>query len=631
MRAGVMILCFMAAWTGTAAADEPLPAPAPDLVERTRGAWLDIYAEWLETRDGRAVAVDPGPAFCVGTDGIVVIDQNVVAGSLHQFATIRGRGPFAARTRAFDAVSGLAAIQVNPKALEGVRCLQGAGEDAAPLARGTVLFVLGPADAVPTALRLAEVTRDALSFAGGLQGAFLAGSPLVDGNGLLRGVLVAGTAGGTIGRAHAEGGLTGLAHRRRATRAIPLASALTPVDQARQQRDAGKPIPPARPVVRISEDVFPNPVRAEPGVSVADLELYVAKTNEASVEFLTPASLAAYLTNGILTYSPGRSFFGFLRHREMWEPMVVVQQAPQLTPTGGASSDLEESHGTITIERSGERFEPFDSFVDCFEDSMAIEKDPEQAELRKVKGCRTFYLFPPRAFAVGADVVVRVTQDEEGKTTAVPVRPETQARIAADFAPWQAAAFKSGQTAASDAEVVLVPVPGVPYAMNRWGDTRLQVFTAEGYTYFATRLKRNGATVISIPLVLMKWGPTIVFGLLYIGRDEISFEPFGDPKAKGLSFTAPRASLTFSTSSWPRLHVKAAGKKWGFDPFVSGMRKLSVGEVFFGTAMKKARTAAVQMSAKLLGDFDRALRAFDEPELLQDLPAERVSSVPAGE
>ena len=56
-----------------------------------------------------------------------------------------------------------------------------------------------------------------------------------------------------------------------------------------------------------------------------------------------------------------------------------------------------------------------------------------------------------------------------------------------------------------------------------------------------------------------------------------------------------------------------------------------MGEFLFGAAMKKARTDAVQMSAKLLGDFDRALRAFDEPELLKELPAERVSSVPAGE
>jgi hypothetical protein len=620
MFAGALALLGTTAWTGSAAGDGPIPAPPTELVERTRGAWIDIYTEWLGTRDGRGVAVDPSPAFCLGTDGFVAIDQNPVAGSLHQFATIRGRGPFAARLRAFDPGSGLAAIQINPKTLEGARCLQSAGADAAPLAQGDVLFALGPAGAQPVALRVKKVTQDALIFVGGVQETLLAGSPLVDANGLLRGVLVAGTKGGTIGREHATGALAGLAHRRRASQAIPLAPALALVEQVRKQREEGKPMPPASPIVRVSEGVFPNTLRTEPAVSAEDLALYTAKTDDAGVEFLTPTSLAAQAQR-LPIYFPGRRFFCFGRHVEMWEPMVVVQQAPQFVETGATGYSFLKSQGTITVMRGDERIDPFDSFVDCLEDSIGMETEPGTYALRKVKGCRTFYLFPPTAFAPGAEVVVLVPLDKAEKTARVPVRPETQERIAADFAPWQAAAGKSAEEPTSDAELVLVPTPGVPYAMNYWGDPRLQIFTPEAYTYFATRSQRDGATVISVPLILMKWGPTMAFGFLVIGRDEISFEPVGDPKAEGFSFMASRASVTFSTSFWPRLEIKAGGKSWNFDPVVSGMRKLSIGEILFGAAMKEAKTASVRMSAWLLGDFDRALRAFDEPELLKDITA----------
>jgi len=127
-----------------------------------------------------------------------------------------------------------------------------------------------------------------------------------------------------------------------------------------------------------------------------------------------------------------------------------------------------------------------------------------------VKGCRTFYLFPPRALAPGAAVVVHVALDREGKTAAVPVRP------------------------------------------------------------------------------------------------------------------LPRTGVTAETTGAPGLRLRAGDKTWSFRPLF-GIAPTAGMPIPSGSAMKEAWAAAVDLAARLLGDFDQALRAFDAPELLQDMPVRRTA------
>jgi hypothetical protein len=623
MRAIALAACCAASWSVAAAAGEPLPVPPSDLVERTRGAWIDVYRSWLERPEGNALPVDPGPAFCVGADGFAVVDQNAVAGSVHLFATILGRGPFAARARAFDPASGIAAIQINPKALEGVRCLPRAGEDAPPVAAGDVLFALGPAGAEPVALRVKKISPAELSFADGLQGTFLAGSPLVDAGGLLRGVLVAGAAGGTIGREKATGSFAGLTKWRHATVAIPVAAALTLVDQVKQQQAAGMPVPPPDPVVQVSAEVFPRPLRRAAGPTAEELALYSATAGDVSVEFLTPSSLEALQANDEYAYAPGRTFFLWMGHTQMWEPMVVVQQSPRLDGTSGSK----ESEASIAVERGGERIEPYDSFADLFENYVTIESEPGTYDSRTVRGRRTFYLFPPGAFAPGADVTVRVTENQQGKTRVVPVRPETQARIAADFAPWEAAvreAASAPPAPSQDAVVAPVPAIGVPYATRSLGNPELRVTKPAGWTFVVTLRQRAGKPVIRIPVVNERyrpWTPVSVPGFLYVGRDEISFEPVktagADPK---YAFTLRRADLAVSTTVSRALRIKGDGQKWLFRPGLEVTQKVTLGDVF-GSTFSEAQSTSVEFAVTLLGDFDQALRAFESPEVLAKPPA----------
>lgn len=605
------------------AAAAPQAAPPPDLAERTRGPWIDVYRSWVELPGGGAMPVDPGPVFCVGTAGFAVIDQNAVADSLHLFATIRLRGPFAVRVRAFDPRAALAAIQLDPATLEGTPCLQLPGADVAPLAAGDVLFALGPGGADATPLRVKKVSADALTFARGLQGTFLAGSPLVDANGLLRGVLVAGTAGGAIGREKATGPLAGLAKRRHATSAVPIEVVLTLVDRIRKQQEAGMPAPPPDPVVRASREVFPRSMRRAAEVTAGDLALYSATSDELTLEFLTPPSLEAQQAAGTYGYAAGRTFFRWPAHTQMWEPMVVVQPSPHLdgTPTPSAAS--------VVVERGGERIEPYDSFVEHFEDDVPIETAPGTYSPRAMRGTRIFHLFPPEAFTPGAEVVVRLALDRDGKAVVVPVRPETLARIAADFAPWRAAVaeIESPRPVNSTAprpEAVVTPAPplGTPYATIGEGHAQLRITQPVGCSFVVTRLERDGKTVFQVPVTLETYGLFLAAraGDLYIGREEISFEPSGAPAADKHVVTIPRAGLALSITDRPRLRIQAGKKRWLFDAVFHVTQRLTLGEVF-GAPLKEARAAAVELTAKLLGDFDLALRAFDDPGLLESMPS----------
>ena len=120
-------------------------------------------------------------------------------------------------------------------------------------------------------------------------------------------------------------------------------------------------------------------------------------------------------------------------------------------------------------------------------------------------------------------------------------------------------------------------------------------------------------------------------GFFDVGRDEISFEPL-DPAAKKYSFRVSRAGLTSSISTFPRLHVEAAGKKWIFQPAFVFTQTPTMGEVF-GTGLKEARGGAAELAAKFLGDFDRALAAFDTPGILEGMPGPRVpgDTLPPGD
>jgi hypothetical protein len=616
----LMAVLSLASMRGVAAAGaSPPPALPPELAARTRGTWIDVYRDWIGLADGTAMAVDPGPAFCVGTDGIALIDQNAVAGSAYLFVTIRGHGPFAARARAFDSTSALAAIQFHPAVLDGTTCLQPPADDVAPVAAGDVLFALGPAGAAATPLRVKRVTPDELSFTGGLQGTFLAGSPLVDADGRLRGVLVAGAAGGLIGRDRATGPLTGLAKRRHATIAVPLSAALGLVDQIKQRQKEGMPTPPPESVARISRGVFPPALREAAGVTSDDLSLYSASAEGLRFELLTPPSLAAQQALGTYTYTLGKTFFLWPEHTPMWEPMVVVQRSPNLEGSSGSKE------ATVVIERGGDRFDPVDSFRECFSGYVYVETAPGSDTSRKVRGCRTFHLFPPEAFAPGADVVVRATFNEDGKVVAVPVRPETQARIAADFVPWRAA-LREGATAvpAPDTVVASSPPLGVVHATVGDGNAQLRISTPSDWSFVVTRLRRDGKLEIRIPVTRVWYGffPGAESGFLHIGRDEVSFDPAMPTAAASRAFTVPHADLRLSFTGWPRLRVASGKKHWLFEAAFLVTQPVTIGDAF-RAPLKEAQVAALELTARLLGDFDLALRAFDTPEILESMPTPR--------
>jgi hypothetical protein len=615
---------------------------AGGLAEQTREAWIEIYTSWLELPDGNALPVEPGPAFCVGRDGFAVVDQNAVAGSVHLFATIRGRGPYAARARGLDPKAGIAAIQLHPDALAGIECLVPAPDDAAPLREGDVLYAAGPRGAEPVALRVKRATAEAIAFHDALPETILAGSPLVDGAGALRGVLVAGAHGGKIGREHATGALAGLAARRHANVAIPLAAAMTLIVQVRKQQADGMPSPPRVPVVSASENVFPRALRRSTGLTPEDLQLFAATKGDATVEFLTPPSVEMRHALTGFSYAPGKSFFRWTAHTQMWEPMVAVQEAPKFewtagsnaaavfmvifampialgggNPTFTASYTFPRSRASISIERGGVRIAAADAFLDCFEDAMPVEKEPGHDVFRKVRGCRAFYLFHPGAFAPGADVTVRIEDASKGTSVDVPVRPETQARIAADFAPWEAALHEGAETIASPSAVIRPPPPpGVPYATRSLGNAELRLTTAAGYTTVAT-LVQGSDPVIRIPFVCVKLGlsPLVAPGFVCGRRDTISFEPSAGGAAAKQGFTVPRAETAVTTTSWPRLHVRVHGKTRKLNPVVTPPQG-SPSTYAFDPARKEAGILAAQFATALLGDFDRAVAAFERPEIL---------------
>ncbi len=633
MRAVTAILgCLGAA--GQAPAREPLPAPPSGLVERTRDAWIDIYRSWVERPDGGAIPVDPGPAFCLGGDGLLLADQNAVAGSLHLFATIRGRGPFPARARVFDPRSGLAAIEIHPGAAEGVPCLRAAGEEAIPIAKGDVLYALGPPGAGPVPLKVSRASPGSLHFSGGIEATFLAGSPLVDSSGRLRGVLVARASGGRIGRDQATGPLAGLARRRRASGAIPLAPVLALAEQLKGERHDGVPAPPAEPVVRASEGVFPRSLRGAAGVRDEDLPLYSAGSGEAAVEFLTPASLEAQEALLKFAYAPGRTFFRWPAHAGMWEPMIVVQQSPRVDPAAG--SVFPKSGGTLGVERGAERFGPVDSFRDCMDDGVVLETGPGTYESRKVKGCRTSYLFPPEAFAPGAEVAVRLEPGPEDAGVAVPVRPETLSRIAADFSPWKSALGGSSAAEAPGRSPVdlVAPLPalGVPYATRSLGNAGLRITRPAGCSFAATRVDRSGKPAIRIPVIQWKksfLAVAIIPGFLYAGRDVFSFEPVLDERTRQDAFTLSRAKAAVSVTGSGKLRIKADGKKRLFFFRLEAPEGLPGG--VFGSAFSECQKAAGELAGALLDDFDRALQAFDEPGILGIKPPEPPRVPPAPE
>jgi hypothetical protein len=618
-QALVAVLSVAAVWSVAAAGAAPPPAPPPELAARTRGAWIDVYRDWIGLAGGAAMAVDPGPAFCVGTDGIALVDQNAVAETAYLFVTIGGHGPFAARARAFDPRSALAAIQFHPAILDGKPCLELPADDVAPVAPGDELYALGPAGAAATPLRVKRVTPEELSFVGGLQGTFLAGSPLVDADGRLRGVLVAGAAGGLIGRERATGALAGLAKRRHATIAVPLSAASGLIDGIKQREKQGMPVPPRESVARLSRGVFPPALREAAGVTTAELSLYSASTEGLRLELLTPPSLAAQQALGTYAYTVGKTFFRWPAHEGMWEPMVVVQPSPDLEGSSGPKE------ATAVVERGGERFDPFDSFRECFVDYVTIETEPGSTTRRKVRGCGTFHLFPPEVFVPGADVVVRMTFTESGRTVAVPVRPETQARIAADFAPWSAALREGATTApAPDTVVAISPPLGAVYATVGEGHAQLRITTPSGTSFVATRLRRDGKPEILIPVTRVWQGffPEAESGFLRIGRDEISFDPVWPTAAASHAFTIPREGLRLSFTGWPRLRVASGKKHWLFDAAFLVAQPVTIGDAF-RAPLKETQVGALELTARLLGDFDRALRAFDTPEILETMPSPR--------
>lgn len=547
---------FVAAWFLAATA----AAPSDPRLDAARVA---VFQDWVEHGPDEVVPKATVPAFCVGDEGWILVDEAVVLEPVELFAGVEERGPFAASLRARDDATGLALLHVAPETLAGRTCLE--------LSSGTT---------PPTSPPLA------------------AGTPVLDGTGRWVGVGVAGDSKRRLGT-DATGEWVGQDDRRRAIKVAGLEAVERLIAQGRDAIARGAPIPPAEPVTVGSSRVFPRSLRGRAAPPPDALARYEATSDQGlRLELLTPASLETLSRIDDGVYPPRGEFFRWEDHVAMWEPAVAVQVAPEFHWTGGSRASAVAAtlffipavlgggppptfRATWTsgkepiefrLERAGVAVPPSDARESCFDGPMRIATPGhDHPDPRVVRGCRTVALFDPSAFAPGAEVVLVVTP--EGKRPhRVPIPPETLERIASDFAPWRAWLAEDGARARPP-RLRASPTWEVLEVALEDGEA-FRFFFADGSRLDVTRRLRDGVPVLRVPvwrkrqaLRAENMNPA---GWLEITPDEFVFTPLEERLAEKTALRIPRAEASVAAGPHGAFRISKEAEGWSFVPRFDG-------------------------------------------------------------